>query len=75
MGKKEVRKERKKERKREKERKNYYKYHLCLLLSNIWSRSSKKISVSTEIYLDTSILPVFYGPDFKRKNKFCRGGI
>ena len=85
MGKKERRKERekerKKERKKEKERNNYYNHHLCLLLSEkcpcyyqISGRVSS-ISVSTEIDLDTCILPVFYGPDFKRKKFFCRDGI
>ena len=44
-----------------------------LTFNSIYGRVSS-ISVSTEIEFDTCILPVFYGPDFKRKkNKICSG--
>lgn len=61
-------KERRKERKKEKEKKKgritintFYAYYYQI------SGRVSSISVSTEIDLDTCILPVFYEPDFKRK--------
>lgn len=66
MGKKERRKEREKERKRRKKKGRitiniFYAYYYQI------SGRVSSISVSTEIDLDTCILPVFYEPDFKRK--------